>query len=135
MVPRCCLLLNLRDALGVGWFVEQPGSSLMLLHNRVANLFKCKVRTWMGMFGAPTKKPTYLLGGMWAPWVMSLKRALDNSIQFDPIWRIRQKGTSEGAQVTGQDLQQTQEYPPGFAPCVYEAHQQYLETSPELGQL
>lgn len=72
MASRFSLLILLAVARGAVWLVEQPCSSLLKNHPRFSLLETLgragtipdprQVRFWMGLYGAKTPKPSYLLG-------------------------------------------------------------------------
>eukprot|EP00969_Alexandrium_andersonii_P229335 10128119-Alexandrium_andersonii.AAC.1 len=67
--------MRLLEAKSCSWTLEQPMSSLMKHHPRIT--FKHVAVTWMGMFGARTKKHSCILGNK--SWIKKLERALDNT--------------------------------------------------------
>jgi hypothetical protein len=84
-VARMVLLLMLVAAKRAYWILEQPNTSLMPSHPDMKFLAGLTTFlhtfTWMGMFGAGTKKPTKLLSN--SEMVMSLRRRLDNERSAD----------------------------------------------------
>lgn len=81
MVARVVMLALMCSALGHVWVLEQPSSSLMDAHPKFDWLLRlgkasvlrvCKVKTWMGMFGGGTPKPTTLWGN--PLWLEGLQR-------------------------------------------------------------
>ena len=77
MVTRMCIALFIQLRKGSLWLLEQPKSSLMHLHPRLRyitdNSLAPRVHTSMGAFGAPSMKPSMLMGNV--PWINSLRRA------------------------------------------------------------
>ena len=115
MVSRTCILMRLLEARRCSWTLEQPSTSLMIQHPRVQ--FKFRVNTWLGMFGARTRKQIYLLSNN--SWVSTLHRALDPSQSFDSTGVV----TKNGTQVNGSSrLKETQAYPDDFGKAYYKAH-------------
>ena len=76
-------MIGVAISLGIKWVLEQPSTSLMFCHPRVASILKLSedmaipkifdVRTWMGSWGGTSPKPTRLVGT--APWVEKLRRS------------------------------------------------------------
>jgi hypothetical protein len=95
MVSRTALCILFAMALNCHWILEQPLSSIMRCHPRMSQILTLsattgipgvqEVTTWMGMYGAPSPKPTILMGT--PSWLESLKRTwrksqviIDNSV-------------------------------------------------------
>ena len=121
MVTRMIILLLYCIANRVQWVLEQPASSLMHLHNRfhtLGHVFFAK--TFMGAFGAKTRKPTHLFGSH--KWIMELQAHItkEQAAQLDSsnvtINYVRPDGrrSVDG----GSQLKKTQEYPPGYGIAV-----------------
>ena len=117
-VSRMIAIVMLLECLGVHWILEQPMTSVMLdlelwqLIPRHAYL--AKTFTWMGAFGAGTRKPTFLLST--SPWARSLKRTLPRSWQgaqqHEPTATTSISGLDNRRGVTGgPGLKRTQAYP------------------------
>jgi hypothetical protein len=86
MVSRTGLLMLLALCLNLHVILEQPASSLMFLHPRIAQIVSLssmglppldKITTFMGAFGAATPKMTMLLGS--PPWLRKLARGWKRS--------------------------------------------------------
>ena len=62
MISRLCFLIELAEARGVWWVVEQPLTSIMHLHKRFQRLLQTTVVFYhsfdMRRFGSPSRKPT-----------------------------------------------------------------------------
>lgn len=80
-VARMAVLIFFVLAKSAHWVLEQPGSSLMHEHPEMKRLHQLcgwnVIRTWMGMYGAATKKPTSLASNNGL--VHRLRRTLDLS--------------------------------------------------------
>ena len=120
MVSRMCLLLLVVLSKGARWILEQPSSSLMPYHPRMqhaAIMARHSVFTWMGCFGAATRKATKLFDN--PGWLPLLKRTMTKE--------VADRCSSEGVVscTTGTDgqkkfkglsgLKETQVYPHGYA--------------------
>ena len=83
MVSRMCLILLVSCVRNVMYILEQPASSLMIMHPRLVYIVDIfggyTVNTYMGAFGAPTLKPTKLLSNQ--KWVAELKRTADKELR------------------------------------------------------
>ena len=123
MVSRVALLLLWLQAQGNLWFLEQPASSLMCHHPRMAQVKNvCQsswrhVHTWMGAFGARTPKSTRIWSASDA--VYGLHRTLSAEQKFDSTGVATV--SSSGAVSGGPDLKGTQEYPEGYGQAVAQA--------------
>ena len=124
MVSRTGLLMLLGICLATRFILEQPRASLMPWHPRLEQIFhlaQCggihaveHISTFMGSFGAPTPKPTILIGNV--PWLCQLKRKLNRS-EFTPNedvvrYHIDQCGRKRFS--GGKKLKETQKYPSGY---------------------
>ena len=128
MVSRMTLVLYLLVAKRVLWIVEQPSSSLMFLHPRLAQFRRwagdLEVTTAMADFGGNTSKPTTLRGS--PPWLPQLERKISAQTRN----RLRVEGHAladvqvdeQGRKhVTGNaNLKGSQAYPRGYATTVAE---------------
>jgi len=113
-----CLLLLLIRAKGATWLLEQPASSLMTRHNRFShNAIAGSIYTtytWMGCFGAPTRKATQLWSS--AEWVVNLKRSMTKDIAMtkdsNKVVHVTEDPADGRRRISGgQNLKATQEYP------------------------
>ena len=128
MVARMFLVLWLLRAKGVGWILEQPGSSLMEYSHRARQHFDLfgvtAVRTWMGAFGGPHCKPTQLKGSV--PWLAKLSRPMTSALKkrIGPQTTVRDlsPGADGRRRMSGAPaLKSSQVYPVGYAIAVAEA--------------
>lgn len=127
MASRSALLALLCMCLGLDWIIEQPASSLLFEHPRLRQIFDLassggtrvvqRASTWMGCFGAPTPKPTILVGT--PVWLPSLARKfVRNKFQkrhnkhMDIVTYKVVKGRKFFT--GGSKLKKTQEYPLGY---------------------
>ena len=129
MVARVAILMLIGWSKGALLLLEQPSSSLMILHPRmqqVAQVAKAKlISTCMLPFGSPTEKRTILLSD--APWVDGLKRkGQKGNSEFS-------LATNDNGKVTGNRtrLKESQAYPAGFGKAVAELHRQWLADAPD----
>ncbi len=108
--------------LRVHWVVEQPASSQMFYHNRFYEfavethlLMRCHmVKTYMGMFGSASLKPTLLLGT--PEWTASLHRPMrHHRLIKGPPTAVHSTTRAGKKNVTGaRGLKRTQVYPVGY---------------------
>ena len=121
MVSRMALCAMFGMALGVKFILEQPLSSLMPRHPRLAKLIEMseqggvpfieRVHTSMGAFGHFSVKPTMLLGTV--SWLAKLRRSFKKKAGSGASGTSRVYIDSSGAKrFTGtKQLKRTQEYP------------------------
>lgn len=90
MVWRMVYLILFALGLNSYFFIEQPCSSILVHHPAMAFLkYVCRrigqpwqmVSTWLGMFGAPSRKGIKVWSN--APWAKRLKRKLDVKKKFE----------------------------------------------------
>jgi hypothetical protein len=126
MVSRCALLILCGFVLGLEFILEQPASSIMFSHPRLCQVQKFAasgglratrlVWTWMGAHGAPTPKPTLLLGT--PSWLPGLKKTLcraDFAKARDTNVVVYSEGSKGQVRYTGSSgLKETQAYPRGY---------------------
>ena len=116
-------LMKLLHGRGVFYLIEQPASSLFFEHPAVASVLKehapCvgRARFLMSSFGAPSAKPTLLVGT--APWMGEFQRRgppPQQLAQRPKQDRVRLARVSADGRVTGnqQLLQASASYPPFF---------------------
>ena len=123
MVGRMAVILMLLVARHVQWVLEQPATSVMdrcpiLEHVQP----RYKVTTWMGAFGALTRKPTWLLSG--SAWISHMARHLPRDACPDAVPTThREEDDHHGRKrCTGNaNLKGTQAYPPGFGSALFQA--------------
>ena len=122
MVTRMVLLICFLASRFIGWVLEQPASSLMARHPRMLMLQKMadtnpsltgfyEVFTYMGAFGAETKKPTKLWSS--EKWVRDLGRKLPADFARNTKLETVTVNTRGGVS-GGRDLKNTQAYPDGY---------------------
>lgn len=132
MVARCSLLALLCIAVGNSWALEQPASSLMVMHPAMAwirsfdgqmtNAAWYQCDTCMGAFGAKTVKPTKIYGNRQL--VLALGRS-QRGIRGDSSMVTTVKVNPEtGLRSTagGPGLKETQAYTSGFGAAVLDAY-------------
>ena len=114
MVVRMVLTLFIILARGALWLLEQPKSSVMHLHPRLA-LFMSRnparrAHTSMGAYGAPSMKPSMLTGNV--PFLLQLKKlpSENDRARFasHSVVDVDEFGAVTGR---GSELKATQEYP------------------------
>ena len=88
------------------WLLEQPANSLMLKYRRLHRLRVLvtqlvTVKTWMGIFGVDSAKPTQLLGtGKWhVPLLRKLNRQMHHFKQ-DGMYTHEESGAVTGGPST-----------------------------------
>ena len=123
-MPRSMLdlLMQLCVALRVHWVVEQPASSQMFYRNRLYEfavethpLTRCRtVKTYVGMFGSASLKPTLLLGT--PEWTASLHRPMrHHRLIKGPPTAVHSTTRAGKKNVTGaRGLKRPQVYPVGY---------------------
>jgi hypothetical protein len=124
MVSRSAFLMLLGLCLGIDVVLEQPSSSIMFLHPRIQQIVHLaqsggirtihQITTFMGAFGAPSPKMTFLLGS--PTWlhrlVRTIKRSDFKTAGLDIVSRAVVNGKTTFTGSTG--LKKTQEYPAGY---------------------
>ena len=118
MVSRVCLLLYIMNARSATWLYEQPASTLLFEHPRMQLFFQqhqCyRVHTWMGSFGAPCPKASYLYSNRDS--VGSLKRCLAVDCLRSVSTAVKYCDAEGSSRVSGgPDLKGTQSYTAEFA--------------------
>ena len=134
MVSRVSFLILYNLCRDVDFIHENPLGSIIEAHprwqwlwhlHRLGILALQKVSTWMGMFGAPSPKPTALISS--AFWISHMKRRLDRKKKKFPKKDIVRKTISKKtgrAQCTGgKDLKATQGYPYKYAKALQRLHE------------
>ena len=143
MVSRVCLFWFLLVASGCTFVLEQPSSSYMALHPRIeqfrASLTKVKQRwhhthLWMGMYGAPTQKPTRCFSNNKN--VVMLHNVLDKSKEFESnkTTSVNEERKSQGLScINGNKagLEESQAYPEGYGERVCELYE-HLQAHPTV---
>ena len=122
-VVRMILVVMLLKVRGCSWLLEQPMTSRMCkvpLWDAVAppNDFY-KTSTWMGAYGAPTRKPTWLLST--EGWTTRLARTLKRDAPKGVAGTTLQMGSTIGGRnrvCGGPRLKESQAYPPGYGVAV-----------------
>jgi hypothetical protein len=124
MVSRTAFLMLLGLCLGIDVVLEQPSSSIMFLHPRIQQIVRLaqaggirsvrQITTFMGAFGAPSPKMTFLLGS--PSWLHHLVRTIKRSdfkvAELDIVTRAVVNGKHTFTGCVG--LKKTQEYPVGY---------------------
>ena len=133
-VVRMLLIIILLKARKVAWLLEQPMTSTMCkipLWSAVAPQGSLlKTSTWMGAFGAPTRKPTWLMSTH--AWTEQLSRKLSRDAGLGvPGTTVLLVDASDGRKRVcgGPRLKETQAYPVGYGRAV---HQYWEEWQAEL---
>ena len=114
MVARMVITLFIVLARRAQWLLEQPKSSVMHLHPTLAWFIggnpSSRVHTSMGVFGAPSHKPSMRTGNV--PFIDSLKKSPtdDDRVRFamHQVVDVDEYGSVTGR---GAELKATQEYP------------------------
>lgn len=121
-VSRMCLILAFFAATLRHWILEQPATSIMREATwmkwvrRISPTFH--IRTWLGMYGAATMKPTQLESG--SAWSLRLHRQRDSTrdaewAAVEGVHHETPDSTSGRIRVTGHSgLKRSQEYPKGY---------------------
>eukprot|EP00969_Alexandrium_andersonii_P153140 6771931-Alexandrium_andersonii.AAC.1 len=89
----------------------------MTVHPNMDYIYKVfgwhRVFTWMGAFGAPTRKATVLWSS--EPWIQKMARKIDTKEGHwnsdDVVFKLRPKDGNHNRICGGKGLKQTQEYP------------------------
>ena len=129
MIWRVSILLRIFYALGVMYFLEQPEHSFLILHEAMQILLRegfdvFRVRFNMEIFGAPTRKPTWVYSSHAV--VGSLVRHCDPALAL-PVKRVKPKVNTTFAwrNASGRkrfagtpELKGTQAYPKAFGDAV-----------------
>ena len=150
-VARMAMVMQLLWSAGIPWLLEQPASSVMSVHPKMRILydsmgwFTC--RTWMGLFGAPTPKPTVLKSSHQFVFKLVRKMTKEHRERFAQL-KAEAEAAGEGMvrelepDVDGKrrfcgtaNLKKSQEYPVGYAEAVFEAFQEWREKSREAERL
>ena len=135
-VSCMCMILVLLDCLGIEWILEQPMTSLMdkvplfSLLPRAGQLRRTS--TWMGAFGAPTRKATWLLSS--TPFARNLQRQLPRGsvAGVEGSTTLSTAGADGRTAVTGgPHLKQTQAYPVGYGEAVFQEWAAFKAAQPE----
>ena len=138
MVSRTILIIMLLSCLRSCWILEQPGDSCMHEHTRFKFMrqlfaalerrstasFRFKIQyvyTWMGMFGHPCCKGSFLWGT--PPWTFALKRKMSKerkaeiseSLTYTTHDEFSGKKKVYGRKDT---MKRSQEYPKGYTDCL-----------------
>jgi len=120
LVSRLVVLLKLARYLGVFWIIEQPSSSLLFEHPKLARAAKqlgTKTQDiWMRNFGSESRKRTRLWGD--TPAIASLGGKLEDRTKQSVQVSVQCSGGVTG----GKDLKATQAYPSLFGLSVCRAH-------------
>ena len=124
-VVRMILVIMLLRARGCSWILEQPMTSLMCkvpLWRAVAPAEQIyKTSTWMGAYGAPTRKPTWLLST--EQWTTNLARTLKRDAPLGVEGTtVKMADTIDGRSRVcgGPRLKESQAYPEEYGKAVHE---------------
>jgi hypothetical protein len=124
MVSRCALLILFGMCLSLDFILEQPGTSLMFEHPRIRQLQALadagglrpirSIWTWMGAFGAPTPKPTKLLGT--PTWMLALRRTIRRTdfVKRTDMVTYAEDATGKVSYSGSTGLKSSQAYPKGY---------------------
>ena len=130
------MILVLLDCLGIEWILEQPMTSLMDKIDLWGMLPRAgdlqRTSTWMGAFGAPTRKATWLLSP--SPWATNLRRQLarDSGHGVPGTTIFSTAGADGRPAVTGGPLpKETQAYPIGYGHAVFAGWAAFKAAQPE----
>ena len=109
------------------WLPEQPDTSLMGEHPRMKQLYDMvgfyTVKTWMGLYGAATRKRTTLRST--EGWLATLKldmRGKSGSFSSAGICNTYVHGNGKKRTNGTNKLKQTQEYPASYAQALFDNH-------------
>ena len=121
MVSRVIMICLVATARGHTFVIEQPSSSVMDSHPKFAFMMKLaehgllqvhSVRTWFGMFGGESPKPTTLWGN--PSWLDQLRRKYDKRAQRQGVPVTERYTDKRGAlrvKGLGENLKNTQSAP------------------------
>jgi len=126
MVSRATILIYICEALSLLWFLEQPSTSLMILHKRFQELLKFlsskkkkvwSTRVWLGLFGAESPKPLNIYSN--EPCVAHLNKH-QTQVHLPPSGQDVMYTRNENGKMTGVPdmLKASQTYTPGFGRAV-----------------
>ena len=134
MVARMMFLYMLLAAKRVAFVLEQPSSSMMANHPKVAERGLHSIHTWMACFGAPTAKPSRLYSN--EPIVIDkMKRSMTKSIRENcsskGVTTVKKGVGVLSNQVTGGKLlKETQCYTREYAEALTESYMSWRDGMP-----
>lgn len=132
MVARCGLLIMLCMAFGCAWILEQPATSLMVMHpvmvwlashnGRMLNCDWFEASTSMAAFNAETVKQTKLYGNRRSVFALARKKPTDMRSESRDVVRITELSDGRPSVTGGSGLKATQAYTDDFGEAVLEAY-------------
>ena len=134
MVARMMFLYMILAAKKVAFVLEQPSSSMMANHPKVAQRGLHSIHTWMACFGAPTAKPSRLYSN--EPIVIDkMKRSMTKSIKENcsskGVTTVKKGVGVLSNQVTGGKLlKETQCYTREYAEALTESYMSWRDGKP-----
>ncbi len=132
MMCRCALLIIIASSVGCAWVLEQPSSSLAMLHPAmewvvalsrvVPQIIKIyQVDTFLGQFKGKQMKPLRLTGNRL--WLHCLNRSRPDPHSFGPNHTVTRHMAGNKLSVRGSpDLKATQAYTDNFGSAVCDAY-------------
>ena len=137
MVSRMVLIACLTKAKRVVDIVEQPMTSVMDRHKRMHVLNLEQVETWMGLFGAPTAKPTKLLSAhmeitIGLKRVMSKAERLRFAEEPPPTTYSYWADGRIKVQPIVSNMKKSQQYPPAYAESVVGNYLRWRNAQPAV---
>ena len=131
-------LLLLCQKHNVHFLIEQPSSSLLFVHPHMRGALDAipgvqQVSFQMNKFGAPSAKPTTLVGN--CPWIHKIKEAATQTVFQTPVQKLAR--VDEAGRVTGKRdaLQASAAYPQGFCNLIAACLLQHLHARYVLKRL
>ena len=92
-VARMSATMQLLWSACISWILEQPASSVMSVHPKMRIVYESMGCTWMGLFGAPTPKPTVLRSSH--PFVFKLSRKMAK-VDRERFAQLKAEAEAEG---------------------------------------
>ena len=130
MVSKLAVLLRIVSPLQALWVFEQPAGSLMQLHPRMQDIFKCMQvyrSSWrMSDFGGATQKPTWLYANRSLEGLAAHRDTRSRTASGSLV--TKRRDTSGRLRVTGAGavLKHSQHYPQGFGRALASVYQAYI---------